>query len=93
MGQIASEYADYIYLTDDETYTEDANLIRNAVKEGIINAGGEPKLVEIADRREAIKKAFKDAKVGDVVILAGIGHQDYRAMGGKKEPGRAPSCP
>jgi UDP-N-acetylmuramoyl-L-alanyl-D-glutamate--2,6-diaminopimelate ligase len=61
MGEVAAKLADRVYLTDDETYTEDPLAIR-----------------------EAIKLAFAEAKPGDTVLLAGIGHQDYRAMGGKK---------
>jgi UDP-N-acetylmuramoyl-L-alanyl-D-glutamate--2,6-diaminopimelate ligase len=86
MGEVAVKYADKIYLTDDETYTEDPATIRKDVMEGIIQAGGVDKTQEIADRREAIIQAFKDAKANDVVLLAGIGHQDYRNMGGKKQP-------
>lgn len=86
MGQIAAEHADLIFLTDDETYTENPDAIRRAVLDGIEAAGGKAKTKEIADREAAIKDAFKSAKKGDVVVLAGIGHQDYRAMGGKKEP-------
>lgn len=86
MGEIAAKLADKIYLTDDETYTENPEAIRTAVKEGIEKAGGKSKCVEIGDRYEAIKTAFKEAQPGDVVLLAGIGHQDYRAMAGKKMP-------
>ncbi|HUP26026.1 MAG TPA: UDP-N-acetylmuramoyl-L-alanyl-D-glutamate--2,6-diaminopimelate ligase, partial [Candidatus Limnocylindrales bacterium] len=86
MGQIAATYADRIYLTDDETYTEDPESIRQAVYEGIAQARGEAKTKVIADRYEAIKTAFKEAKKGDVVILAGMGHEDFRNMGGKPIP-------
>ncbi len=86
MGRVAATYADVIYLTDDETYTEDGDAIRAAVKQGIIAGGAEDRHIEIADRRLAIKQALVDAGQGDVVLLAGIGHQDYRAMGDKKEP-------
>lgn len=86
MGEVVAKHADNIYLTDDETYSEDGDLIRQAVKEGIIKAKGAHKSKEIADRKEAIKQAFLDAKAGDVVVLAGIGHEDYRNMGGKKVP-------
>jgi UDP-N-acetylmuramoyl-L-alanyl-D-glutamate--2,6-diaminopimelate ligase len=86
MGQVAAGYADYIYLTDDETYTEDPAVIRKAVMKGITKAGGADKTQEIPDRKEAINLAFKAAKKGDVVLLTGIGHQDYRNMGGKKQP-------
>ena len=84
MGEIAAEHADYVYLTDDETYTEQPEIIRAAVKEGI-DAHDIP-YKEIADRKEAIRQAFADAGKGDVVVLAGIGHQNYRNMGGNKEP-------
>jgi UDP-N-acetylmuramoyl-L-alanyl-D-glutamate--2,6-diaminopimelate ligase len=86
MGQIAAEQADRIFLTDDETYTEDPDSIRRAVMDGIEAGKGKGKTNEIPDREAAIRAAFKEAKKGDVVLLAGIGHQDYRAMGGKNEP-------
>jgi UDP-N-acetylmuramoyl-L-alanyl-D-glutamate--2,6-diaminopimelate ligase len=85
MGEIAAKYADFIYLTDDETYLEDGDKIRDAVEKGILKADGKDKYVEICDRKEAIKQAIKDSKTGDVVLLCGIGHQDYRNMGGKHE--------
>ena len=86
MGHAAADYADLIYLTDDETYTEDSEAIRQAVYEGIVQAKGKAKTKTIPDRREAIKAAFKDAKKGDVVLLTGLGHQDSRNMGGKNVP-------
>ena len=86
MGAVAARYADRIFLTDDETYTEDPAAIRKAVMEGIRDAGGENKTTEIGDRRKAINAAFKEARAGDVVLLAGLGHQDYRAMAGGKQP-------
>lgn len=84
MGKAAAELADEIYLTDDETYTEDPELIRNAVLEGIRHADGMPKTRVLPDRREAISEAVKAAKPGDTVLLTGIGHQKYRNMGGQK---------
>ena len=86
MGEVAARLADCIYLTDDETYTEDPLAIREAVLHGIVAAGGNDKTVVIPSRREAIRTAFADAKLGDTILLAGIGHQDYRAMGGGKQP-------
>lgn len=86
MGKIAAELADKIYLTDDETYTEDPQVIRDAVFSGIKAAGGEAKTAEIADRKQAIEAAFAAAKPGDAVLLTGIGHQKYRNMGGVKQP-------
>jgi UDP-N-acetylmuramyl-tripeptide synthetase len=84
MGRIAAEMADIIYLTDDEAYNEDPAAIRTAVRKGIESAHGN--YVEVADRLESIKEAFKEARKGDVVILAGIGHQNTRTMGKKQLP-------
>ncbi len=86
MGEATARLADKIYLTDDETYTEDPFAIREAVLRGIVAGGGQDKTVVEPDRLQAIKRAFKESKPGDTVLLAGIGHQDYRAMGGKKMP-------
>ncbi|MEO8862764.1 MAG: UDP-N-acetylmuramyl-tripeptide synthetase [Candidatus Saccharimonadales bacterium] len=83
MGAVVAGLADRIYLTDDETYTEDPSMIIQAVKAGIDKNGGTSKTKVFDDRREAIKTAFADAKAGDVVILTGMGHQDTRNMGGK----------
>lgn len=80
MGRVAAELADVIYLTDDETYSEDGATIRRAVMKGIVEGGGEKKTTEIADRYAAIEAAVKNAQAGDIILLAGIGHQDYRAM-------------
>lgn len=86
MGEAAAKFADRIFLTDDETYTEDPAAIRQAVRQGIEQAGGVSKMTEIDDRREAIKTAFREAKAGDTVLLTGIGHENYRNMDGKKMP-------
>jgi UDP-N-acetylmuramoyl-L-alanyl-D-glutamate--2,6-diaminopimelate ligase len=80
MGKIAAQNADRIYLTDDETYSEDGDKIRREVMAGIIDAGGNAKTVEIPDRYEAIKLALLNAKKDDMILIAGLGHQDYRAM-------------
>ena len=78
MGEVTSRLADMVYLTDDETYTEDGDAIRSQIRAGIKTDN----YVEIADRRTAIQTAFNESQKGDVVILAGIGHQDTRNMGG-----------
>lgn len=86
MGEIAARLADRVVLTDDENYTEDAQAIRDQVMEGIENAGGGGKAIEVGDRREAIKRALKIAKKGDTVLLAGLGHEMFRITNGKPEP-------
>ncbi|MBI4034611.1 UDP-N-acetylmuramoyl-L-alanyl-D-glutamate--2,6-diaminopimelate ligase [Candidatus Saccharibacteria bacterium] len=85
MGEIAAKNADAIFLTDDETYTEDPAAIRQAVRQGIEAAGGAKKTTEIADRRQAIKAAMKAASKDDLVLITGIGHQSTRNMGGREE--------
>lgn len=86
MGETVGLNADAIYLTDDETYDEDPKTIRDAVYKGIVKAKAQPKTQVFDDRLEAIRQAFLDSQKGDVVLLAGIGHEDYRNMGGKKLP-------
>ncbi len=86
MGEVVGRLADRIFLTDDETYTEDAKSIRQQVYEGIVDAKAGSKTTVVDDRRKAIQQALKSAKPGDTVLLTGIGHQDYRNMGGHKEP-------
>lgn len=86
MGKVAAKNADLIFLTDDETYTEDPGDIIQAVKKGIVEAGGKDKTAVMPDRFKAIKSAFTAAQPGDTVLLAGIGHQTSRNMGGQEEP-------
>ena len=86
MGKIAVEGADQIFLTDDETYTEDPQTIIQEVYKGIESAGGHSKTTIVGDRLKAIKAAFTVAKPGDTVLLTGIGHQTTRNMGGQEEP-------
>lgn len=85
MGEVAAKNADQIYLTDDETYTENPRQIIEAVYQGIEKAKGADKTAIVEDRLSAIKAAFAAAKAGDTVLLTGIGHQTTRNMGGKEE--------
>ena len=85
MGEIAKRLADRVILTDEENYTEDAEQIRNEIKSGM----GEKlpaHIEEIADRREAIKKALQIAQKGDTVLITGLGHEVFRVIDGKKVP-------
>lgn len=86
MGEAAAKYADYIYLTDDETYTEDPKAIIDEVYVGIQKAKAANKTKVIPERGEAIKQAVEDAKPGDTVLITGLGHQNSRNMGGKLVP-------
>ncbi len=86
MGEVVAKHADAIYLTDDETYTENPAAIRSAVFHGIDRAGAAEKTQVFDDRKKAIQQALGEAEARDVVLLTGLGHQDYRNMGGKKMP-------
>lgn len=86
MGGIAAKLADRIFLTDEESYSEDPAAIRAEVMAGIEEAKGAPKTTEIADRRDAIKKALDIAKKGDMVLITGMGHEQFRIIDGKKIP-------
>lgn len=86
MGGIAARLADRIMLTDEENYTEDPKAIRDQVYQGIEAAGGAAKTTEIADRREAIKKALSIATKGDIILLTGLGHEQWRILNGERVP-------
>ena len=86
MGEIAAKYADRIILTDEESYNEDPEAIREQVRQGIEKANGGGKLTEIADRREAIEKALSIAKKNDTIFITGMGHEQYRIVNGKRLP-------
>jgi len=86
MGEIASRLADRVFLTDEESYNEDPDAIRAEIMQGIETAKGTAKTTEIADRREAIKKALSVAKKGDIVLITGMGHEKFRVENGKKIP-------
>ena len=87
MGEIAARLADRIFLTDEESYNEDPQTIRTMVYDGIDTVkGGAMKTTEVADRREAIEKALKVAKKGDMVLVTGMGHEVYRIVNGERIP-------
>ncbi len=86
MGEIVAKYADRIFVTDEESYTEDPASIRKMVLSGIEKAGAEAKTEEIADRRQAIEKALSIARRGDTVVITGMGHEKFRIIDGRREP-------
>ncbi|WP_082531006.1 UDP-N-acetylmuramoyl-L-alanyl-D-glutamate--2,6-diaminopimelate ligase [Devosia sp. Root436] len=78
MGAIASELADNVIVTDDNPRTEDARTIRAEI---LATAKGAR---EIGDRKAAITEAVKGLKSGDVLLVAGKGHEDYQIVGTTK---------
>ncbi len=81
MGQISGILADYTVITSDNPRTEDPEAIISQIEEGIKMTAG--KYVCITDRREAIRHALSEAAAGDVVILAGKGHETYQTFADK----------
>lgn len=86
MGGIAAKAADRIVLTDEESYNEDPEQIREQIRQGIIEAKGEGKMTEIADRRAAIEKALMIARKGDTILITGMGHEQFRIVAGERIP-------
>ena len=81
MGRIAEKLADYIIITDDNPRTEDRGAIINDILKGISNPH---KCEVIMNRREAIFKALKIAEQGDIILIAGKGHENYQEINGIK---------
>lgn len=86
MGEIAARLADRIFLTDEESYNEAPDQIRAHIYEGIERGKGQVRTTEVADRREAIKKAIDVAKKGDTILVTGMGHEVYRIINGERQP-------
>ena len=84
MGEISGRLADFSILTSDNPRLEDPMEILAAVEEGIKMTDGE--YVVIENRKDAIKFALEMGQAGDVIVLAGKGHETYQDIGGKKLP-------
>ncbi|MCA1567290.1 MAG: UDP-N-acetylmuramoyl-L-alanyl-D-glutamate--2,6-diaminopimelate ligase [Acidobacteria bacterium] len=80
MGEAAATYSDIVILTSDNPRTEDPEAILADTEVGLRRVAGKPYL-KIADRRAAIFRAVAEARAGDVVVIAGKGHEDYQIIG------------
>ncbi|KGJ91259.1 UDP-N-acetylmuramoyl-L-alanyl-D-glutamate--2,6-diaminopimelate ligase [Colwellia psychrerythraea] len=76
MAQAAEKYADFLVVTNDNPRSEDEQLIANDIVTGFINPDAENISVILA-REQAVLTTLKKAKAGDIVLLAGKGHEDY----------------
>lgn len=76
MGETAGKYADFSIITSDNPRTEDPASIVKDLEEGMKSTGAP--YICIVDRREAIQYAVRNAQPGDVIILAGKGHETYQ---------------
>jgi UDP-N-acetylmuramoyl-L-alanyl-D-glutamate--2,6-diaminopimelate ligase len=100
MGAVAARLSDVIVVTSDNPRSEDPAQIIEAVVRGIVPAGDRlprvngpavprrmrPEYLEVVDRRDAIDQAIKLARAGDVILLAGKGHEQYQVIGDRHIP-------
>ncbi len=84
MGEVSGKLADLTVITSDNPRFEEPQEIIDDIKKGMARTSGE--YVEIADRKEAIRYVIANGQPGDVIVLAGKGHEDYQEIRGKKHP-------
>lgn len=84
MGEVSGRLADLTVITSDNPRDEDPQEIIDDIKSGIAKTDGE--YVEIMDRRDAIEYVIENGQPGDIIVLAGKGHEDYQEIKGKKYP-------
>ncbi|HET6245581.1 MAG: UDP-N-acetylmuramoyl-L-alanyl-D-glutamate--2,6-diaminopimelate ligase [Bacteroidetes bacterium] len=85
MAEIACDFSDKVILTSDNPRSEEPDAIISDMKKGI-NAVNFKKALAITDRKEAIKTACTFAKPGDIILVAGKGHEKYQEIKGIKHP-------
>jgi len=84
MGGIAARIADRIWVTSDNPRSEEPEAIIAEIVAGIPPAAaGRDRATALADRKTAIQSALADARAGDVVVIAGKGHETYQIIGSK----------
>jgi UDP-N-acetylmuramoyl-L-alanyl-D-glutamate--2,6-diaminopimelate ligase len=86
MGRTAAELADLVVVTDDNPRDEDPAAIRAAIVAGARDAGSAAEILEVGDRRGAIDCAVAWARPGDVVLVAGKGHEAGQTSHGMTRP-------
>src|SRR3989442_14477120 len=87
MGAVAGRLSDLIVITSDNPRTEDPNRIIEEIGRGLTaDTRGESRVLQIVDRREAIAKAIGLARPGDLVLVAGKGHEKYQVIGDRVLP-------
>lgn len=82
MGKIAGSYSDYCIITSDNPRTESQQQIATDIEGGLYETGCNYEIIE--DRRKAIAKAVSIYRKGDLILIAGKGHETYQIIGGSK---------
>jgi UDP-N-acetylmuramoyl-L-alanyl-D-glutamate--2,6-diaminopimelate ligase len=83
MGQVACDLSDKVFFTSDNPRSEDPNEIIKDMEQGLSSAA-KRKYINIVDRYEAIKAAVSFSKPGDIILIAGKGHEKYQDVKGVK---------
>ena len=94
MGAVAARLSDVVVVTSDNPRSENPEQIIEEIKRGIVTPADRmpgkgakgPALIAIADRRAAIERAVHDARPGDLVLIAGKGHEKYQVIGDRVLP-------
>ncbi len=82
MGEISGQMSDFTVITSDNPRNEEPEAIMNDIETGIRKTSG--KYIKIADRGEAVKYAIDNGQRGDIIVVAGKGHEDYQEIKGVK---------
>jgi UDP-N-acetylmuramoyl-L-alanyl-D-glutamate--2,6-diaminopimelate ligase len=85
MGHIASFLSDHVIFTSDNPRFEDPQVILDQIEAGVLPENSK-KTLAITDRKQAIKAACKLAKSGDILLVAGKGHESYQEIEGVRIP-------
>ena len=85
MAQFACQLSDQVILTSDNPRSEDPKKIINEMKAGL-NASQMRKVLSLEDRREAIKLGVTLCSEGDILLIAGKGHEKYQEINGERFP-------
>lgn len=85
MAEVAAALSDQLFITSDNPRSEDPQTIIQDMQAGL-NSAGKRKTIAINDRKEAIKAAIQFAKDGDIILIAGKGHEKYQEIKGVKYP-------
>ena len=83
MGDISTIYSEHVLITSDNPRSEDPKKIIQEICKGITPSKIK-KVTIIEDRREAIKVAYEMANSGDIILIAGKGHEKYQIIGSEK---------
>jgi UDP-N-acetylmuramoyl-L-alanyl-D-glutamate--2,6-diaminopimelate ligase len=94
MGAVAARLSDVVIVTSDNPRTEDPARIIEEVKRGLPSADRErngarasgPECLTLVDRRAAIERAVEVARAGDLIVIAGKGHEKYQVIGDRVLP-------